>query len=114
MNKFQPNDLVVMKNTSLCYSGMFNFFKENDLPISVAARFAYYEQPKFDHIYRVICKGKETVQDDTIYCIESADIHRIVYLVGEKAIEKIGVADMEFFDDVIGDTTTTMCFGYRA
>lgn len=104
MDKFQQNDLVIVKRPSICYSGYFSFFKENNLPIDVAARFAYYEQPKFQGVFRVLSKGKPRAGDDTIYCIESADMHRSVYLMGEQAMDKIGVADMENFDEAVGST----------
>lgn len=105
MNKFKENDLVMVMNTGANYSGMYTFFREKNLPMDLAARYCYYGSPRFNGIYRVVFAGDVETAKEPIYCIESADMHKQVYLMGESGLEKVGIADKEFFEgDFFGKT----------
>lgn len=98
MAKFNQNDLVIITNTGATYSGAYNYFEQNGLDINVASRFCYYESPKYNGIYRVLHVGSLEKVKKKIYCIESIDIHRMIYLISENGILKVGTADKDFFD----------------
>lgn len=101
-SSFAIGDIVIVEDQRYSYSGYYSFFSENNIPIGVAARFRYFQQPEFNKIYRVIATGTSSTEE-TVYCIEGYDSGKSVYLVAAKAINKIGTADENYKPDTTYD-----------
>ena len=90
------NDFVELVDVGQLYSTYFAWFKENNVDIDIAARYAYVREsyPSTCGYYRVLAIGKH-IEDDsiTIYAIAEEEDYiqdvSPVYLVNNRGIKKI-------------------------
>ncbi len=92
--ELKKDDIVLVTNTRCSYSGYYKFFEENGLDIDIAARYAYFEEPKFYGIYRVLFVENSTSQGKI--CIEEIGIAKRIYITGKDGVTKIGELEQNY------------------
>ena len=90
------NDFVELVNVGQLYSTYFAWFKENNVDVDIAARYAYAREgnPSTYGYYRVLAVGKH-IDDDSmaIYAIAKDEGYLLgaspVYLINNRGIKKV-------------------------
>lgn len=88
------NDFVELVDVEELYSTYFSWFKENNIDLDIAARYAYTKgNPSISGYYRVLAIGKHIYEDGvTVYAITKEEDHvqgaSPVYLVNNRGIRK--------------------------
>lgn len=80
------DDWVKLVNDGAVYSTYAGFFKYNNLPIGIAAKYAYGSNNLRKGRYKVVEIGKHESTKETIYVITDGFA---IYLVGADGVEKI-------------------------
>lgn len=90
------NDFVELVDVGQLYSTYFTWFKENNVDVDIAARYAYAREgnPSTCGHYRVLAIGKHNDDDDvTMYAITKGEGYvngaGPVYLVNNRGIKKV-------------------------
>lgn len=89
------NDFVELVDVGQLHSTYFAWFKENNIDIDIAARYAYMKNtPSTCGYYRVLAIGKHTNDDSiTMYAITKEDDYvqdaSPIYLVNNRGIKKV-------------------------
>lgn len=87
-------DTVTITCPGQIYSTYHNWFKENNVDVDIASRYAYGDEcdPSTAYTYFVLAVGKHSENNlMTMYAISATLYGNKVYLINDKGIKKVGI-----------------------